>query len=477
MKYEAVIGLEVHAELKTKSKIFCSCSNEFGGEPNTRVCPVCLGLPGSLPVMNTKVLEYAIAAGLALNCEIAEYTRFDRKNYFYPDLPKAYQISQNDYPVATGGHLNIASDGVTRCVRINRVHMEEDAGKLVHQGTISTSPYSLVDYNRSDAPLIEIVSEPDMRSPGEATTYLEKLKAILEYTGVSDCKMQEGSLRCDGNISIRPVGSTGLGTKTEVKNMNSFKALQRALEYEYERQIDLVESGGSVTQETRTWDEGKGVTLSMRSKEEAHDYRYFPDPDLPPIITDKAWVNRIRAALPVLPEERKKRYISEYGLSDYDAGVLTSSKAMADYFEECTGHKCEPKKAANWIMGDLSAMLNAENTDISNSPVAPGQLVALLKLIDLGTITGKIAKEVFAEMFATGKDAQVIVREKGLVQISDEGELSAIVDKVLADNPGPVEDYRQGKKRAVSFLVGQVMKATRGKANPQVVNELLHSKL
>ncbi|HZK18823.1 MAG TPA: Asp-tRNA(Asn)/Glu-tRNA(Gln) amidotransferase subunit GatB, partial [Clostridia bacterium] len=413
----------------------------------------------------------------ALNCTIAEYTKFDRKNYFYPDLPKAYQISQFDKPIAINGHLDIEGDGEVKRIGINRVHMEEDAGKLVHPGTITSAPYSLVDYNRGGTPLVEIVSEPEIGSPSEAIAYLEKLKAILEYTGVSDCKMQEGSLRCDGNISIRPTGSSMLGVKTELKNMNSFKALQRALEYEFERQVDMLDSGERIIQETRTWDESKGITLSMRSKEEAHDYRYFPEPDLPPIVVDPEWVSEIEGELPELPDHRKERFVDEYGLPPYDAMVLTSTRAMADYFEDCLEYKCDPKRAANWIMGDLSALLNSQNMEISDCPVSPEGLAGLLELIGKGTITGKIAKEVFGEMFETGKDAGAIVKEKGLVQISDEGELAAIVDKVLADNPGPVEDYRQGKKKAISFLVGQVMKATRGKANPQVVNGLLRDKM
>lgn len=478
MEYETVIGLEVHVELKTKSKIFCSSSTEFGGEPNTHVCPVCLGLPGTLPVLNREVVEYAIRAALALNCSIAEYAKFDRKNYFYPDLPKAYQISQYDLPIARNGYLEIeTADGKTKQIGINRLHMEEDAGKLVHQGTISTTPYSLVDYNRCGTPLIEIVSEPDMYSPEEARAYLEKLKAILQYTEVSDCRMEEGSLRCDANVSVRPVGSDRFGTKTEIKNMNSFKALQRALTYEVERQIEVLESGGRIVQETRTWDEGKGVTLSMRSKEEAHDYRYFPEPDLPPLVIDREWVKRIYASLPELPSERKTRYVREYGLSDYDAKVLTSSKDLADYYEECLKHFNDPKTVANWVMGDLSRLLNARNLDITECPVKPGQLGSMLELLNKGTISGKIAKQVFEEMFETGKDAEAIVKEKGLIQISDESELIKIVEKVLTDNPGPVEDYRSGKKKALGFLVGQVMKATRGKANPQLVNKLLKERL
>lgn len=476
-EYETIIGLEVHVELKTKSKIFCPSSTEFGGDPNTHVCPVCLGLPGVLPVLNKKVLEYAIRAALALNCEIAEYSKFDRKNYYYPDLPKNYQISQYDLPLARNGYLNIEVNGQTKRIGITRIHMEEDAGKLIHQGTIATSPYSLVDYNRTGVPLIEIVSEPDMRSPEEARAYLEKLKTIIQYTGVSDCKMEEGSLRCDANVSVRPKGSREFGTKTEIKNMNSFKALQRALAYEVERQIAVLEEGGRIIQETRTWDESKGVTLPMRSKEEANDYRYFPEPDLVPLIIDRRWVEEIRATLPELPDERRNRYIKRYDLPAYDATVLTATKEMADYFEECVALYPNAKAVSNWMMGDLSRLLNAHNMDITQCKVSPRQLTDMLKLMDRGTISGKIAKTVFEEMFATGKDPEQIVQEKGLVQITDEGTIAAVVDEVLASNAKVVEDYLKGKDRAFGFLVGQVMKATRGKANPELVNRLLREKI
>ncbi|MBO8137191.1 MAG: Asp-tRNA(Asn)/Glu-tRNA(Gln) amidotransferase subunit GatB [Desulfotomaculum sp.] len=476
-QWEAVIGLEVHVELKTNTKIFCNSSTEFGADPNTHVCPVCMGLPGVLPVLNKKVLEYAVKAGLALNCKIAPYSKFDRKNYYYPDLPKNYQISQYDLPIAEHGYLDIELDGKTKRIGITRLHMEEDAGKLVHQGNIMTTPYSLVDYNRTGVPLIEIVSEPDMRSPEEAKAYLEKLKAIIQYTGVSDCKMQEGSLRCDANISVRLVGSAEFGTKTEIKNMNSFKALQKALEYEMQRQIEVLESGGRIVQETRTWDEAKGITVSMRSKEEAHDYRYFPDPDLVPIVIDPQWVKEIEESLPELPDARKKRYIEEYGLPEYDAAVLTMSKEMSDYFEEVLDEYPHPKTVSNWMMGDFSRILNANQVEIQDCKVAPSQLAELLKLIDKGTISGKIAKTVLEEMVETGSDPGKIVEEKGLVQISDEGELSRIIDEVIAGNPKSVEDYRNGKKKAMGFLVGQTMKATKGKANPALVNKLLAEKL
>ena len=476
-QYETVIGLEVHIELKTNAKIFCNSTTAFGGDPNGHVCPVCLGLPGSLPVVNKTVVEYAIRAGLALNCEIAEYSKFDRKNYFYPDMAKNYQISQLDNPIAEHGHLIIEVDGKTRRIGITRLHMEEDTGKLVHQGSITTSPFSQVDYNRCGVPLIEIVSEPDLRSPEEAFEYLNKLKAIIQYTGVSDCKMEEGSLRCDANVSVRPVGDAELGVKSEIKNMNSFKALQKALTYEVERQVDVVEEGGRVVQETRTWDEGKGVTLSMRSKEYAHDYRYMPDPDLVPMIIDKAWVDEIRSSLPELPDDRKERYVKEFGLPAYDAMVLTMTKELADYYEACIEAGANQKTAANWVMGDLSRLLNSSGKEITDCLIKADQLAAMLQLIEKGTISGKIAKTVFEDMFDSGKNPEEIVKEKGLVQISDEGAIATIVDEVVANNQKSVEDYRAGRDRALGFLVGQVMKASKGKANPELVNRLLKEKL
>ncbi len=477
-QYESVIGLEVHVELKTKTKIFCSSSTEFGGDPNAHVCPVCLGLPGVLPVFNRKVLEYAIKVGLALNCSIAQYSKFDRKNYYYPDLPKNYQISQFDLPIAEHGKLNISVNDEVKKIGITRVHMEEDAGKLVHQGNIMTSSYSMVDYNRTGVPLVEIVSEPDLRTPEEAKAYLEKLKAIIQYTGVSDCKMEEGSLRCDANVSIRPVGSEKLGTKTEIKNMNSFKALQRALEYEIERQMQVLSEGGSIVQETRTWDDAKGITLSMRSKEHAHDYRYFPDPDLTPIIIDPQWIKDIKTSLPEMPDERMERYIKDFGLSEYDASVITSSKDLADYFEECLSSGYPNIKAvSNWLMGDLLRLLNAKGLEINECLIKPGQLLSMLKMIDNGTISGKIAKSIFEEMFESGNDPDSIVKEKGLVQISDEGAISALVEEVLVANPKVVQDFRSGKENAIGFLVGQVMKASKGKANPAMVNKMLRDKI
>ncbi len=477
MDYEAVIGLEVHVELKTKTKIFCPSTTEFGGDPNTHTCPVCLGLPGVLPVLNKKVLEYAIRAALALNCEIAEFSKFDRKNYYYPDMPKNYQISQYDLPLAKNGYLDIEVDGQTRRIGITRLHMEEDTGKLVHQGTITTTPYSLVDYNRAGVPLIEIVSEPDLRSPEEARIYMEKLRSIIQYTGVSDCKMEEGSLRCDANVSVRPKGAPEFGTKTEIKNMNSFRALQRALSYEVQRQIDVLEEGGRIIQETRTWDEGKGVTLPMRSKEEAHDYRYFPEPDLVPLVIDRRWVEEIRASLPELPDQRRQRYLEQFGLPAYDASVLTSTIELAEYFEACVAHYPDAKTVSNWIMGDLSRLLNVHNLEITQCRIRPEQLARMLRLIDQGTISGKIAKTVFEEMFATGSDPEKIVKEKGLVQITDEGAIAAVVEEVIANHPKVVEDYRAGKEKALGFLVGQVMKATKGRANPELVNRLFKARL
>lgn len=476
-QYETVIGLEVHVELKTNTKIFCSCSTTFGADPNHHICPVCLGLPGALPVVNSKVVEYGIMAGLALNCHIADVTRFDRKHYFYPDLATNYQISQLDLPIAQHGFLEISTgDGIKR-IGINRAHLEEDAGKLVHQSTIATSDYSLVDYNRGGTPLIEIVSEPDLNSADEAIAYLEKIRAIMQYTGVSDCKMQEGSLRCDANVSVRPVGQVELGTKTELKNMNSFKALHKAISYEIERQIDVLESGSKVIQETRTWDESKGITLPLRSKEEAHDYRYFPDPDLVPIEISRDWVHQVGSTLPELPDARKKRFIQDYKLPEYDADVLTSSKGLADFFEQCVHIYNNPKVVSNWVMGELLRMMNAADQEIEDMQVKPAGLARMLELMDQGTISGKIAKTILEDMFNSGKDPEVIVKEKGLEQISDENVIENVVDEVIAANPKSIADYRGGKKQALGFLVGQVMKSTRGKANPGLVNKLLRDKL
>ncbi len=477
MDYEIVIGLEVHSELKTKSKIFCGCSTQFGSEQNTNVCPVCLGLPGVLPVINEKVIEFAIRAGLALNCEILPFSKFDRKNYYYPDLPKNFQTSQYDLPIAVNGYLDIEVEGQTKRIGITRVHMEEDAGKLVHSGTINNSDYALVDYNRTGVPLIEIVSEPDIRTPEEAKAYLEKLKAILQYIDVSDCKMEEGSLRCDANISLRPRGTEPFGTKAEIKNLNSFRSVQRGLEYEAARQEQVLEEGGRVIQETRSWDEAKGITLSMRSKEQAHDYRYFPEPDLVPIIVDPAKVEEIRQSLPELPDARQKRLMNDYGLSSYDASVITASKAMADYFDETVACQVDAKSVANWLMGEVSKHLNTAGLDIEACPVTPAKLAGMIALIDKGTISGKIAKTVFEDMWSSGKDADTVVKEKGLVQISDASAIVAIVDSVIAANPQSVADFKAGKEKAIGFLVGQIMKQTKGRANPEMVNKLLRKRL
>ncbi len=478
MKYEAVIGLEVHTELRTATKIFCSCKTSFGAEPNTNVCPVCLGLPGVLPVLNKKVLEFAVRTGLALNCEISRFSKFDRKNYYYPDLPKNFQTSQYDLPICEHGHLDIEVDGKKSTIRITRAHMEEDAGKLVHHGTsITDSDYSLVDYNRTGTPLLEIVSEPDIRSAKEAVAYMEKLRAILQYCGVSDCKMEEGSLRCDANISVRPVGQKELGTKTEIKNINSFRGVERAIEYEAMRQAQLLEDGGTVVQETRTWDEKEGVTKSMRKKEEANDYRYFPEPDLVPFTVSDEYIEEIRKTLPELPDARKARYMAEYGLDAYNADYLTNDKDRADYFEAMVAAGADPKDAANWLMGDFAKLLSRDGLEMKDAPVKAADMADLLKLITKGTISGKIAKQVFSEMWTSGKTPETIVKEKGLVQISDTGALEELADRIIAANPQSVADFKAGKKKAVGFLMGQIMKETKGKANPQIVNGILMKKL
>lgn len=478
MKYEAVIGLEVHTELQTTTKIFCSCRTSFGADPNTNVCPVCLGLPGVLPVLNKKVLEYAVRAGLALNCEISRFSKFDRKNYYYPDLPKNFQTSQFDLPICEHGYLDVEVDGEKRRIRITRAHMEEDAGKLVHHGTsITDSDYSLVDYNRTGTPLLEIVSEPDMRSAKEAVAYMEKMRAILQYVGISDCRMEEGSLRCDANVSVRPVGQKELGTKTEIKNINSFKGVERAIEYEAMRQAELLEDGGKVVQETRTWDEKEGVTKSMRTKEEANDYRYFPEPDLVPFTVSDEYIENIRKSLPELPDARKERYMKEFGLSSEDAVFMTNDKATADYFEAAVAAGADPKAAVNWLMGEFASQLSTDGIEIDKAPVSAENLAALLKLISKGTISGKIAKKVFATMWKEGGNPDDIVKAQGLVQISDTAKLSKLVDEVVGNNPKAVEDFKAGKKKAVGALVGQIMKATKGKANPRVINELLNKKL
>jgi aspartyl-tRNA(Asn)/glutamyl-tRNA(Gln) amidotransferase subunit B len=469
-KYETVIGLEVHVELSTKTKIFCGCSTEFGAPPNTHTCPVCLGHPGVLPVLNLEAVNFAMKAAMALNCEIAEYSKFDRKNYFYPDLPKAYQISQYDQPIGRNGWIEIEVDGKKKRIGITRVHLEEDAGKLNH---IENGEGSLVDFNRVGVPLIEIVSEPDLRSPAEARAYLEKLKTIIQYTGVSDVKMEEGSLRCDANISLRPVGQREFGIKTEMKNLNSFRNVEKALEYEQARQAELLDRGEKIVQQTLRWLENENRTKTMRSKEEAHDYRYFPEPDLVRLHIDEAWKEEIRRSIPELPDARKARYVSEFGLSDYDANILTASKAVADYFEQTVAGGADPKLASNWIITELLGYLNAEGKEIDEILMKPEHLAGMIQLIQKGTINTKIAKKVFKEMLETGKEPKKIVEEKGLVQINDEGQIKEEVLKVLAANQQSVEDFKNGKDRALGFLVGQVMKATKGKANPQLVNKLI----
>lgn len=478
MKYEPVIGLEIHSELKTATKIFCGCATTFGAEQNTHTCPVCLGLPGVLPTINRRVVEFAIKAGLATNCKINKYSKFDRKNYYYPDLPKNWQTSQYDLPIAYEGQVEIEVDGERKIVRLTRIHMEEDAGKLVHSGTtIKDSATSNVDYNRTGVPLIEIVSEPDMHSAAEARAYMEKIKSILEYIDVSNCRMEEGNLRADINVSLRPVGSDKLGTRTEMKNINSFKALEDAINYEIERQAEVLDDGGKIIQETRTWNPEKGITQSMRSKEDAHDYRYMPEPDLPPIITTDEEIENFRKSLPELPDARRTRLINNLGLSEYDAGIITSSRAMAEYFDTVVANGADAKLAANWIMGDLSKNLNAENLTIENSPVDAKRLAEMILLIQKGTISGKIAKTVFVEMWKSQDSPEKIVKDKGLVQITDTSAIEKIVDEVITNNQKAVEEYRAGKKKAIGSLVGQIMKATKGKANPQMVNELLAKKL
>jgi len=478
MEYEAVIGLEVHVQLNTRSKIFCGCSTEFGAPPNTHVCPVCMGQPGVLPVLNKEVLYKAIKAGLALNGEIALYSKFDRKNYFYPDLPKGYQISQYDLPIMKNGYLDITlSSGEVKRIGITRMHMEEDAGKLIHS---EGEAVSYVDFNRAGVPLLEIVSEPDMRSSEEAYFYLKELRNIMKYIEVSDVNMEEGSLRCDANVSIRPKGEKRFGTKVEIKNMNSFNSVKRAIEYEIARQIEILESGGTIFQETRLYDAEKNKTFSMRTKEEAHDYRYFPEPDLPPIVIDKSLIEEIRNSLPELPVERRKRFVTEYSLTQFDANLLTEEKELADYFEYCVKNsRIEPKKFANWIQSEVLAVLNEKNITIKDfeNIVQPGELINLLSFIEDGTISGKIAKDVFLEMINTGKCAREIIELKGLKQITDSSEIERWVNEVIDKNPKEVEKYRQGNEKILGFFVGEVMKLSKGKANPKLVNEILRKKL
>ena len=476
-EYEAVIGLEVHAQLRTRTKIFCGCSTAFGAPPNSQVCPVCLGLPGALPVLNHEAVDHAIRAALACQCQVQSTSVFARKNYFYPDLPKGYQISQYERPLATGGGLDVASQGASRRIRLTRIHMEEDAGKSLHEGFADSDRRTYVDFNRSGVPLIEIVSEPDMRSAAEAAAFFSQLRAVLTWLGVSDGNMEEGSLRCDANVSVRPVGGQALGTKTEVKNVNSFRYLEKALEYEIARHLDVVESGGRVVQETRLWDSAGGRTVSMRSKEEAHDYRYFPEPDLPPLVVDEARIERVRATMPELPAARCRRFVSEYAIPEYDAGVLTQSAELAGYFEQTARAAGNAKAASNWIMGELLRTLHERHGSIAEAPLTPQALAGLIVLVDRGTISGSIAKGVFATMIESGRPAEEIVAREGLAQIGDEGAIAAVVHEVLAGHGDAVAQYRAGKKQALGFLVGQVMKGTGGKANPRMASDLLRRAL
>ena len=476
-KYEPVIGLEVHCQLATRSKIFCSCPTSFGAPPNTNVCPVCLGLPGALPVLSREAVELAVKAALALNCRVNPLSRFARKNYFYPDLPKGYQISQFDEPLAEHGFVDVRLDSDIRRIGVTRVHMEDDAGKSIHDGFRDSSKYSYVDLNRCGMPLIEIVSEPDMRTSDEAFAYLTELKQMLQFVEISTCDMEKGHLRCDANVSVRLRGTEKFGTKAEVKNLNSFRFLKQALDYEILRQIALIESGGRVVQETRLYNPDLGETVSMRSKESAHDYRYFPEPDLAPLRVGPDWLGEIRSTMPELPAAKRKRFVDDYGLREYDAQVLTLTRATADYFEAAARASNDPKTAANWVMGDLNGLLNAAGKDVEDSPVSAANLGELVKLIASGALSTKLAKEVFAKMFSTGEAAPVIMQREGLQQISDSGALEKIVDDVLAANPKQVEQYRSGKTAVAGFLVGQVMKASRGQANPGTVNEILSRKL
>ena len=481
-KYEAVIGIECHVELKTKTKMFCSCANEFGGEPNTKVCPVCLALPGALPVANKEAIEHMIAAGLAFNAEIPAFSKFDRKNYFYPDMPKDYQISQYDMPLTQGGVVRYwLEDGTVKECRLTRIHLEEDTGKSTHagggDGRIAGSTFSLIDFNRAGVPLMECVSEPDIRSAEEAVGYLEALKRTFVQLGVSDVKMEEGSLRCDANVSIRPAGAKEYGTKTEIKNMNSFRSVFRAIESEIERQIEIVESGGRIVQETRGWDESQGVTHSMRSKEQAHDYRYFPDPDLVPLEVDRSIVDRIKATIPLLPPQRFDRYHREYGLDVKQATQLIDNLPLADYFDKCVAASRNPQQSMNFVLGDLSRLANETGTPVPESPVTPEHLAELIALVEGKTINSKIAKELLQRMWNGDGPPKAIVEKEGLAQTSDTGEIEKFVAEVLASNEKAVADYKSGKTNILGFLTGQVMKASRGKANPALVQDLLKSKL
>jgi aspartyl-tRNA(Asn)/glutamyl-tRNA(Gln) amidotransferase subunit B len=477
MQFEAVIGLEIHAQLLTASKIFCGCSAAFGGEPNTHICPVCIGLPGALPVLNRAAVDFGIRAALALGCQVQPRSVFARKNYFYPDLPKGYQISQYEQPLATGGCLEFTSQGESRRVGITRVHLEEDAGKLLHEGFVDADRKSYVDFNRSGVPLIEIVSEPDLRSAADAAEFFSRLRAILVWLGVNDGNMEEGSLRCDANVSVRPRGRTALGTKAEVKNLNSFRFLAKALEYEIGRQIDVLTDGGRVVQETRLWDAAASRTISMRSKEQAHDYRYFPEPDLPPVVVEAHRIDGIRRLMPELPEARRRRFVDALGLPEYDAGQLTQSRAVADYFEATLRPGTPPKAASNWIMGELARALNEHGVDIASSPIDAARLAGLIALVEKGTLSATMAKGVFEKMYASNGTAEAIVANEGLAQIDDEAEIARLIAEVLAAHPDPVAQYRGGKSTAFGFLVGKVMQAAGGKANPKRVNELLRRAL
>jgi len=471
--FEAVIGLEIHAQLLTASKIFCGCSAAFGAEPNTHICPVCIGLPGALPVLNRTAVDYAIRASLALGCAIQETSIFARKNYFYPDLPKGYQISQYERPLAVGGAVDFLSGGELRRVGITRVHMEEDAGKSLHEGFVDSDRKTYVDYNRSGVPLIEIVTEPDLRSAADAAEFFTRLRALLVWLGVNDGNMEEGSLRCDANVSVRPTGTEALGTKAEVKNLNSFRFLQKALEHEIERQVEVLTEGGRIVQETRLWDSVAGRTVSMRSKEEAHDYRYFPEPDLPPVVVDADRIQRIQGTMPELPDARRRRFVEAYALPEYDAAQLTQSRAGADYFEAAVRAGAPPKAASNWIMGELARKLKEQNQDLGSSPLGPERLAGLIALVDRGAISGSMAKDVFEKMFGTNQSADAIVVAEGLAQIDDESQIVGLIADVLARNADAVTQYRGGKTSTFGFLVGQVMKAAGGKANPRRVNEML----
>jgi aspartyl-tRNA(Asn)/glutamyl-tRNA(Gln) amidotransferase subunit B len=477
VEYEPVIGLEVHAQLLTRSKIFCGCSTTFGEEPNTQTCPICTGQPGSLPVLNQKAVEFAIKLGLATKCRIATYSLFARKNYFYPDLPKGYQISMYELPLAEDGFIEISVDGKKKRIKIIRIHLEEDAGKLKHGETPETASFSYVDFNRTGVPLVEIVSGPDIRSPQEAGDYLRELRAILQYLEICTGDMEKGNFRCDANVSVRPKGEKKFGTRTELKNMNSFRHVEMALEYEIKRQISLLEDGDEVVQETRLWDVDKGITASMRGKEEAHDYRYFPDPDLVPVNIDESWVGQIRESLPELPSEKRERFVKQYSIPEYDAAIITSTKPLSMYYEEAVRLFPEPKTVSNWIMGDLLRELKRDEREIYQCPVTPLYLAEMLSIIKDGTISGKIAKDVFEEMYRTAEPPSKIVREKGWVQILDKGEIERAIEKAMQGNPKLVDDYRKGKEKLFGFFVGEVMKETKGKANPKLLNELLKEKL